>query len=310
MRVQQASAPGGPAAMTWPPSERELDHFDVVDVPEDQRLLASTAATDGQTSPPPERDARKVAVEGSGFERPDWSELRLRGAQDEPARGSGWWPLLALVLALAVVAEGIYIWHLHTAPAEGATGHLRVDAPEGAEVRVDGRVIGTAPIEQALEPGEYAIEVVTDGVPRRADAVTVGQGRTVVVLPLSAPAVGSALAAEATSTPGATAASSSPPATPVPPPASAAPVAAAPPSPAARVPPSASAGAVSATRGAVLIESTPTGLPVTMEGRERGQTPITIGQLRPGRHDVLVGGLARQVDVSANTVTTLRVTRP
>ena len=66
----------------------------------------------------------------------------------------------------------------------------------------------------------------------------------------------------------------------------------------------------SATLGGVSIESTPSGLPVTMEGRERGVTPITIGRLKPGRHDVLVGGLARKVDVTAGSVTTLRVISP
>ena len=63
----------------------------------------------------------------------------------------------------------------------------------------------------------------------------------------------------------------------------------------------------SATTGGVVIESTPPGLPVTMGGRPRGVTPVTIGQMRPGRHDVLVGGPARQVDVIAGEVTTLRV---
>ena len=68
--------------------------------------------------------------------------------------------------------------------------------------------------------------------------------------------------------------------------------------------------APSATTGAVRIESDPPGAVVTMEGRERGVTPITIGQLRPGRHDVIVvtpgqGRLDLKVDVSAGQTTRL-----
>ena len=39
----------------------------------------------------------------------------------------------------------------------------------------------------------------------------------------------------------------------------------------------------------MTIESTPPGLPVTMGGRPRGVTPLTLGKITPGRHDVLVG---------------------
>ncbi len=68
--------------------------------------------------------------------------------------------------------------------------------------------------------------------------------------------------------------------------------------------------ATSATTGAVLIESDPPGAVVTMEGRERGVTPLTIGRLRPGRHDVTVvrpglGRLDLKVDVEAGRTTRL-----
>ena len=75
----------------------------------------------------------------------------------------------------------------------------------------------------------------------------------------------------------------------------------------ASAPAVAAEGTVSPTLGAVAIESTPAGLPVTMGGRPRGVTPITIGLIRPGRHDVMVGRALRQVDIVANEVVTLRV---
>lgn len=75
-------------------------------------------------------------------------------------------------------------------------------------------------------------------------------------------------------------------------------------------PESAPAPGPSATTGAVRIESDPPGAIVTMEGRERGATPLTIDQLRPGRHDVIVvrpgqGRLELKVDVSAGQTTRL-----
>jgi hypothetical protein len=72
--------------------------------------------------------------------------------------------------------------------------------------------------------------------------------------------------------------------------------------------------ATPATVGSVLIETTPPGAVVVMEGRERGVTPLTIGQLRPGRHDVVVAGTgwrrALKVDVTAGQTAHLTVTRP
>jgi hypothetical protein len=76
-----------------------------------------------------------------------------------------------------------------------------------------------------------------------------------------------------------------------------------------RAPVAANAELVSETTGAVTIESTPPGLPVTMGGRSRGVTPLTLGRIPPGRHDVLVGTATRQVDVTAGEVVTLRVPR-
>ena len=152
----------------------------------------------------------------------------------------------------------------------------------------------TVPIDHALDPGEYDIEIVQGDRRVRADRVIVGIGRTVMLLVTE----GVPPAAAATATP--------PGAAPQPGTAPAATSQGTAPSQAAVA---LGSGLVSATTGAVSIESTPTGLPVTMGGRPRGVTPITLGLIKPGRHDVLVGGAARQVDVQAGQVSTLRVAR-
>lgn len=289
MRVQQAGA-GPSSPMTWPPSARELDHFDVVDVPADQRLQSSSRSAEGGSRP------AVAPAAASSFERPDWGELRLRGHADEPPGVSRWWQVLTVALALVAAAQGAYIWSLqNSTPADATTALLRVDGPAGAEVRVDGQRLGPAPIEHTLAPGDYDVEIVHGGTATRLQRVAVSAGRTTVLLTPpgagpDAPTIASPLVAAPT---GSAPPAGGPTRTPA----------------AAARPGSPGVDGVSPTLGAVLIESTPAGLPVTMEGRERGVTPITIGRLKPGRHDVLVGGLARQVDVTANTVATLRVTR-
>ena len=229
-----------------------------------------------------------------GFARPDWSELRLRSMAGEPTVTPRWLVLITILLAITALGQAGYLWYLRQANVVPDTGQLRVDGPEGAQVRVDGRPIGPAPIEHALAAGDYQVEIISGQSVSRSQRVSVGVGRTVVLVPLDA--------GNATRAPTPTAQATTTPSIPGG-------------APAVRQPPTAPAAAtgaagVSATHGAVVIESTPSGLPVTMEGRERGVTPITIGQLKPGRHDVLVGGLARKVDIAANQVATLRVTRP
>ena len=320
MRAEKAAGTT-PHSVTWPPSERELDHYDVVDVADRERpappSVAAAAVPAAAAAPP-----RDATVPASEFARPDWSELRLRGSADEVQRGSRWLPLLVVLLAVATLGQAAYIWYLRGAGSPDATGRLRVDGPDGAQIRVDGQAIGTAPLDHALPPGDYDIQVVQDGTAARTQRVNIALGHTVVLLPLAGGSVAPAPTAAGQPPPVAT--TGAPPlaaqsaARPSPAPVTGGSAAGGPGRTAAPsgAPPAGSPAAalgpagVSATRGAVVIESTPPGLPVTMEGRERGVTPITIGQLKPGRHDVLVGGLARQVDVSANQVSTLRVSRP
>ncbi len=275
--------------MTWPPPDRELEHYDVVDVrtkdeapgrtPDD---VSDGADAPASTMPPTPPDAAKPTE----FSRPDWSELRLRTSGDDQQARSAWLPVVAILLALTCAGEAAYIWHLHATRRVPGNGRLRVDGPDGAEVRVSGQAIGIAPVEQEFEPGAYDVEIVGRNGQARADRVLVSIGRTVVVIalqPAAAPAAPAPSAAPPAAAPPVTvgAASGAPSAAAVPPP--------------------------SATTGTVVIESTPAGQPVTMGGRPRGVTPLTLGEIRPGRHDVLVGGRMRQVDVTAGQVTTLRV---
>lgn len=322
MRAQRAGAPAA-HAMTWPPPDRELAHYEVVDVPEADRPRAVAATT--STSEAPETVLAPAPIPGLAtdapaappeFSRPDWSELRLRGTPDEVAPRRSWLPVLTALFAVAAIGQAVYLAYLMAGAPAPPDGRLRVEGPVGAEVRLDGESVGTAPLDRTLAPGSYAVAVGADSS-TEPTRVTIEQGAVVVLWPLMRPAPPEAL-------PPATAAAATDVGTsPAPPPSagtapSAAPTVPAPPiapTPTPATSPAAGAAAtgpaaVSPTRGAVVIESTPPGLPVTMEGRERGVTPITIGQLRPGRHDVLVGGLARQVDIAANQITTLRVARP
>jgi len=300
LRAQRAaSGADGAANMTWPPPDRELDHYDVVDVPEEAGTPVAAPATGSRdTAPAP---ATMPAADAAGFARPDWSELRLRAPGEDPPHRSPWLWVLTALLALTTVGQAAYIWQRHATRPAPENGHLRVDGPGGAEVRVNGQAIGSAPVDHALEPGTYAVEVVRPEGVARVDGVNLGVGRTVVLLFPTMPATPLSAAADVP-----TAASPQAPATlAAPAPAS---TTASGPSPQEPVAPGQSAlPPVSATTGAVVIESTPPGLPVTMGGRARGVTPVTIGQVRPGRHDVLVGGTARQVDVTAGEVATLRV---
>ena len=291
LRAQQSSAPAGnPLSVTWPPPARELDRYDVVDVPEQSRAEAHEDAETVAVArvPRPVVPAQPdPVVPPTDPGRPDWSELLLRTPPEDAPRAPAWGWLLTLVLGLATVGQAGYIWYWQPASVVVAPGRIRVDGPEGADVRIAGRSIGAAPLEHSLDAGDYDVELVDKGRVVRADRVSVGVGRTVVLLaPLlpDAAVIGGPAGAGATPTVAAGT-------TPVP------------------TRPTLQADLVSETTGAVTIESAPPGQRVTMGGRPRGVTPLTLGKIPPGRHDVLVGSTARHVDVKAGQVATLRVPR-
>jgi hypothetical protein len=61
--------------------------------------------------------------------------------------------------------------------------------------------------------------------------------------------------------------------------------------------------------GRLHVTSTPPGASVVVDGKPRGVTPLDIGDLSPGRHEVAVqskaGSIQRTVTVSANTTVTI-----
>lgn len=270
LRVQQSAARAsdtGAVGSLVPGAGRDHDS--------EMRAAAGDDHDHGASVAPSAAPAESAATAGT-FGRPDWAELR-RGSEREAATGSRWLWLLTLVLAAATLGQAVYMWRLHTTRATSRDGSIRVDGPEGALVRVDGREVGPAPLEHTLAPGEYQVEIGNATGAARAERVTVGAGGTVLLLPLTPPRAASA-----------------PPSLPVlgtP----------------AGSPAPGTAGTPSASTGAVLIESAPPGLPVTMEGRPRGVTPLTIDRLRPGRHDVMVGALARQVEITAGQTARLSI---
>lgn len=299
LRAERSSqAASSSLDITWPPPERELDHYDVVDVAPGGSATPPPTTKPADATPPPQKAAASTTREPSAeFARPDWSELRLRSTPDDRGGRSSWLWAATILLALAAVGQAAYILYLHTAHPAQVSGRLRVDGPEGAQVRVNGRDIGVAPVDHALEPGGYTVEVLHDNVIATASSVVIGLGRTVVVAqPTLAPATAGTAAT--------TSAAVAPPVTAAAPTVLPRTSAASPTSPARAT---ASGPVVTATLGAVTIESVPPGVPVTMEGRPRGVTPVTIPLLKPGRHDVMVGRYFTKVDVLPNEVTTLRV---
>lgn len=303
LREQRAAraTSGHPLGMSWPPPDRELDRYDVVDVVDGETSTAQSTDTPAplQTAAPrqPSLSAHSTDSEPA-YPRPDWSELRLRQSADAHQTSTSWLWVATVLLGLLVAAEGAYIWYLQSDTPALRSGRLRVDGPEGADVRVNGQSIGVAPVDHELDPGGYTVDVVQPHSTAHASGVIIGLGRTVVLaIPGLSPAPPAAGASSGSSSSGPTGATT---------PAARSELAV-PPRVATTQPLALPAGSVSPTMGAVSIESTPPGMPVTMGGRPRGVTPVIVGMIKPGRHDVMVGGALRQVDIQANEVTALRV---
>jgi hypothetical protein len=272
--VDAAAPHDGPA---WPPHEADIEAVEVMDAPV-ARVIVRGDHPPPPTPEPPRPAASAAPGDGADtasspeFGRPDWSSLRLR---DTPVEPSGTPPWVWLVMAALVVALGVESAYLvRTAPwdreAAAAAGvALRVEGSPQVRIRVNDDDAVPLPLERSIGSGALVL-----GVEVVDDTQARAAGDTP---PASQPDVPLAPAPAVASPP----ASSSAP----------------------------GGAAVGATTGSVLIESSPSGAIVTMGGRERGPTPITIGDLRPGRHDVLVVGegwrRALKVDVTAGEMTRL-----
>lgn len=295
--LRKAQPPIGPDDPAWPPSDGDLASVEVVDVPREvsRALSPSGTAADATAATRQRQASTGEADDRPAFGRPDWSSLRLRETPPiEVPRTPAWVWLLVAGLVLALGAETAYL--LRTTPWATSSSQA---ADEGAAVpaRASVRIEGPPGFGVASNGGAARALPATIAV----DAADAGDAVTLVIERL--PAEG-ANGAEAAAVPAAPTPPAATPSTPSTLPASAAP------GPAEVQPVQARA----ATTGAVRIESTPTGAIVTMGGRERGPTPITIDGLRPGRHDVLVvgpaGGRMFRVDVTAGTTARLDAALP
>lgn len=277
----------GPA---WPPHEADIDAVEVMDAPV-ARVTIRDGSSPAAASPPTTAPKPPGAGAGSSdtdtaapeFGRPDWSTLRLRDTPVEPAGTPPWVWLAIAALVIALGIESAYL--LRTAPwaRDAATATpvaLRIEGSPQLRVRVNDEDARPLPLERSVGGGPLVLEVEI------ADDASAAAGSGVPSSTPSAPEPATPAAASAV------------------------------PGGAAAVPaPGAGSGVVAgATTGAVRIESTPSGATVTMGGRERGPTPITIGDLRPGRHDVLVVGegwrRALKVDVTAGQTARLLASGP
>jgi hypothetical protein len=282
LRQAQAAADAsmphdGPA---WPPHEADIEAVEVMDAPVARVIRGDHTPPDTPeparpSAPAKPSDGADSASASPEFGRPDWSSLRLR---DTPVEPSGTPPWVWLVMAALVVALGVESAYLvRTAPwardaDTAAPVALRIEGSPQVRVRVNDDEALPLPLERTIGSGALVLGVDVVDDTRARVAGDTPPAAQPDSPPSPAPVVSSP-AASASATGGA---------------------------------------AIGATTGSVLIESSPSGAIVTMGGRERGPTPITIGDLRPGRHDVLVVGegwrRALKVDVTAGATARLLAT--
>lgn len=279
LRQAQMSRPADAAdkVPSWPPSDFDMEAVEVLDVPAGRAV--SPAPPSRKTAPADDRPDE--ATPERDFGRPDWSTLRLRDNVVEPPVTPPWVWLVIAALVVALGLETAYLMRTRPWATAAATGPVAVsiEGQPGLLVRVNGEAARALPFTQEVSGPDLrlAIETAESAAAAAAAAAATTDG--------AQPADADASAASTTATT---------------PPAAAAPVA--------------PTEQPTATTGVVVIESTPPGVMVTMEGRERGVTPITIGRLRPGRHDVMVedarGRRFFKVDVAAGQVSRLDTSGP
>ncbi len=277
--LRQSQRPVSPDDPAWPPSDHDLATVEVVDVAAERPAAVSA------------REQRLADADGSASAAADSGGEASATGDDRPSFGRPDWSTLRMrETTIDVPRTPAWVWLLVAALVLALgleTAYLLRTTPWAASGSANDAASGTTALAAVTlhVDGPSELAVSADGGDPRALPATIPMGRDADLrLVIERVTDGAA--------------------------ASPAPAATGGPAPAPATPPSAS----SATRGAVHIESTPTGAIVTMEGRERGPTPITIEGLRPGRHDVLVvgpaGGRMFRVDVTAGTTARLDAVLP
>jgi hypothetical protein len=232
--------------------------------------------------------------------------------------------MLAAALALFVALSGMFL--PTAAAADGPTGILKVRSNvEGAEVWLDGALLGATPLTKYLAVGAHQIRVVADRYDPFVRRVEIAEDKTLEVQASLTPGTGTI---EFTGPPGARLLLDGTDRGPLP----------------IRLPgpnPGTHAWRVEApkfepaegriefvggrnylvdvklpsSRGVFVVESTPAGATVSLDGKNVGATPLRLENIEPGRHVVLVthpdrAAILRVVDTTDGTRGEVKATLP
>jgi hypothetical protein len=165
--------------------------------------------------------------------------------------------LILVAITLAFGASGL--WAYMTVAATPARASLSIQTtPPGAQVSIDGNVIGSTPAAMTLPPGTYSVLLTADNGQQRQVEVTLRSGESVVhQSEWAAPSLPAALP----------------------------------------------------TTGALHIQTEPAGQTVFVDDTRRGVSPLTVSDLTPGDHLVVVTGgtgtLRRPVQITAGETLSL-----
>jgi hypothetical protein len=178
-------------------------------------------------------------------------------APSPPPPSSPWLKALVLtVTTVALVVSGV--WAYLTVGATPAMASLSIQTtPPGAQVAIDGKVMGSTPTAMSLPPGTYGVQLIAASGQQRQLDVTLRSGESVVHQfewalppPVAAP-----------------------------------------------------------TTGALQIQTEPPGQTVVVDDVRRGVSPVTVSDLSPGDHVVVVtsgaGTLRRPVQIAAGETLSL-----
>jgi hypothetical protein len=199
---------------------------------------------------PPPNDARSHTEGLDAFKAESHETPR-------PHPPSRW--LKSLILAAAIVAVGAGgVWAYMAVAVAPAMASLSFQTtPPGAQVTIDGNVVGSTPTSMSLAPGSYSVQLIGSNGQQKQVDVTLRPGESVVHQFEWAPSAPVALP----------------------------------------------------TLGALHVQTEPSGQTVFVDDTRRGTSPLTVSDLTPGDHVVLVtsgaGTLRRPVTITAGETTSL-----